>query len=70
MQTSAEGIDIEIPDAPLAYIVLLWRRKMHVGWFEAMRMPLSVIMNDLEMLDIEADVRRQHIARQTPKDMA
>jgi hypothetical protein len=28
---------------------------MHVGYFEAMRMPLEVIIADLEMMDLEAE---------------
>ena len=44
-----------MPEPPLAYTIMLWRRKMGVGWFEAMRMPLSAIMADLEMMDMEAE---------------
>ena len=68
--TNQEGNDIDVPDAPLSYLVMQWRRKMHVGWFEAMRMPLSVIIADIEMMSIEAEVQQKYIARQKTKDMA
>ena len=51
---------MEAPPPPLSYIIMLWRRKMGVGWFEAMQMPLSVIMNDLEMMDMEAEFTPKH----------
>ena len=56
----AQGKDRDIPAPPLAYTIMLWRRKMGVGYFEAMRMPLSVILDDLEMMDIEAEFMPNH----------
>lgn len=56
----SEGKDIETPAPPFAYTLLLWRRKMHVGYFEAIRMPLDVIATDLEMMDLEAEYGPKH----------
>jgi hypothetical protein len=60
LNDQAGGKDVELPAPPLAYVVMLWRRKMHVGYFEAMRTPFEVIATDLEMMDLEAEYGPNH----------
>jgi hypothetical protein len=38
---------------PIAYQIYVWRKKMKVGWFEAMQTPISIIKQDLEMMSFE-----------------
>ena len=34
---------------------MAWRRKMGVSYLEALQTPFSAIMQDLEMMDLEAE---------------
>jgi len=40
---------------PFIYQLYLWRRKMNVGWFEAMQTPYEVIMQDLGIMELEGE---------------
>lgn len=42
-----------MPDIPLAYSVLRYRRAMHISYYDVIKMPASVYFNDQEMMSLE-----------------
>jgi hypothetical protein len=38
---------------PMAYQIYVWRKKMKIGWLEAMQTPVEIIKQDLEMMTLE-----------------
>jgi hypothetical protein len=51
------GTDIEVPDPPTAYTLLLYRRKMKISWQEAMDTPWYIVQQDIEMMNFEDEYR-------------
>jgi hypothetical protein len=37
----------------MAYQIYVWRKKMKIGWLEAMQTPIEIIKQDLEMMTLE-----------------
>lgn len=57
MKDRANGTETPIPRIPLAYKVLLYRRRMHLSYQDVVTMPLDAFNTDFEMMDIEATGR-------------
>jgi len=68
IKDNSDGKDVDVPAPPFAYTLFAWRRKMGVGYFEALRMPVDVIMTDIEMMNLEAEYGPQHATMENKQE--
>ena len=60
MEADAEaGQDITLPQAPIELIFLRYREHFNLSWGEFLETPWDVISKDLEILSIEAEIKRK-----------
>lgn len=55
LKERAEGHDVDLPQAPFGYIVLQYRREMHMSLTDVRAMRPEDLLRDLEMLSLEAE---------------
>lgn len=57
-----------MPPMPFVYLMLCYRRKMNVSYWEARDLPMGVLYADLEMLELEGEYGPQSAKPPTPAE--
>jgi hypothetical protein len=60
-------LNTQVPAAPFAYIILQYRRKMHMSYQDVCAMPSHQLLLDLEMMSLEAQYGPANAKTPTPK---